>query len=117
MEGSYVRIAGVSKREHLHNTAIRDMLGGMENVLQRIAGRRMKYFGHVEMLRTPVGFAARQRTTCYLLSRGLFLVGSWMGLKGTLSLFYVTTHANLLLGGRPEPERKYRTCNKNKSKR
>jgi len=29
--------------------------------------------------------------------------------------FYVSNHANLLLGGRPEPERMYRTCNKNKS--
>jgi len=26
------------------------MLGGRENVLQRIAGRRMKYFGHVERI-------------------------------------------------------------------
>jgi len=48
--GCLRRIAGVSKREHLHNTSIRDMLGGRENVLQRIAGRRMKYFGHVERM-------------------------------------------------------------------
>jgi len=37
-------LAGVSRTEHLQNTAIRDRLGGGENVLQRIAGRRMKYF-------------------------------------------------------------------------
>jgi len=48
--GCLRRIAGVSKREHLHNTEIRDMLGGRENVLQRIAGSRMKYFGHVERM-------------------------------------------------------------------
>jgi len=36
--------------QHLKNTAIRDRLGGGENVLQRIAGRRMKYFGHVEKM-------------------------------------------------------------------
>jgi len=48
--GCLRRIVGVSKSEHLHNTAIRDRLGGGENVLQRIAGRRMKYFGHVERM-------------------------------------------------------------------
>jgi len=48
--GCLRRIVGVSKSEHLHNTAIRDRLGGWENVLQRIAGRRMKYFGHVERM-------------------------------------------------------------------
>jgi len=40
--GCLRRIAVVSKREHLHNTAIRDRLGGEENGLQKIAGRRMK---------------------------------------------------------------------------
>jgi len=48
--GCLRRIARVSKREHLHNTTIRDRLGGGENLLQRIAGRRMKYFGHVERM-------------------------------------------------------------------
>jgi len=40
----------VSRREHLQNTAIKKRLGGEENVLHRIAGRRMKYFGHVERM-------------------------------------------------------------------
>jgi len=48
--GCLRRIAGVSKKEHLHNTSIRDILGGRENVLQRIAGRRLKYFGHEERM-------------------------------------------------------------------
>jgi len=48
--GCLRRIAGVSRREHLQNTAIRDRLGGGKNVMQRIAGRRMKYFGQVERM-------------------------------------------------------------------
>jgi len=40
--GCLRRIAGVSKREHLQNTVIKGVLGGKENVLQRISGRRMK---------------------------------------------------------------------------
>jgi len=48
--GCLRRIVGVSKREHLHNTTIRKRMGGREDVLQRIAGRRIKYFGHVEKM-------------------------------------------------------------------
>jgi len=34
----------------LQSLPIRDRLGGRKNVLQRIAGRKMKYFGHVERM-------------------------------------------------------------------
>jgi len=48
--GCLRRLAGVSRREHLQNNANKDRLGGRKNVLQQIAGRRMKYFGHVERM-------------------------------------------------------------------
>jgi len=65
----------------------------------------------VKMLRTSVGFAALQRTTWLLFIPGVLLVGSRMGgqdstLKARFHSFMSQTHANLLLGGQPEPEKK-----------
>ena len=46
------RILGVSRRQHIRNTIIRDKLGQQETLVQKIQTRRLTWFGHVTRMKT-----------------------------------------------------------------